>query len=83
MYQGNHFYGIRSPLICKLHGAVITHMPYQFDNPKCETYSVFDSHSRNVTGNPTPEGAAVLLTLDSIEDLSQYLLRLYPNILFN
>ena len=58
-------------------------MQYHFDNPTCGTYSVFDSHSRDVTGNPTPEGAAVLLTFDSIEDLSQYLLRLYPNILFN
>ena len=32
------------------------------------TYSVFDLHSRDVTGNPTPEGAAVLLTFDLIED---------------
>ena len=54
-----------------------------FDNPTCGTYSVFDSQSTDVTGNPTPEGAAVLLTFDSIEDLSQYLLRLYPNVLFN
>ena len=53
------------------------------DNPKCGTYSVFDSHSRDVTGITTPEGAAVLLTFDLIDDLSQYLLRLYPNILFN
>ena len=58
-------------------------MQYQFDNPTYGTYSVFDSHSRDVTGNPKPEGAAVLLTFDLIEDLSQYLLRLYPNILFN
>ena len=58
-------------------------MQYQFDNPTCGTYSVFDSHSRDVTGNPTPEGAAVLLIIDLIEDLSQYLLRLYPNKLFN
>ena len=58
-------------------------MQYQFDNPTCGTYSVFDSHSRDVTGNPTPEGAAALLTFDTIEDLSQYLLRLYSNILFN
>ena len=58
-------------------------MQYQFDNPTCETYSVFNSHSRDVTGNPTPEGAAVLLIFDLIEDLSQYLLRLYPNKLFN
>ena len=57
-------------------------MQYQFDNPTCGTYSVFDSHPRDVTGNPTPEGAAVLHTFDWIEDLSQYLLRLYPNILF-
>ena len=58
-------------------------MQYQFDNLTCGTYSVFDSHSRDVTGNPSPGGAAVLLTYDSIEDLSQYLLKLYPNILFN
>ena len=58
-------------------------MRYQFDNPTCGTYSVFASHSRDVTGNPTPEVAVVLLTFDSSEDLSQYLLRLYPNILFN
>ena len=58
-------------------------MQYQFDNPACGAYSVFDLHSRDVTGNPTPEGAAVLLTFDSTEDLSQYLLRLHPNILFN
>ena len=45
-------------------------MQYQFDNPTCGTYSVFDSHSRDVTRNTTPEGAAVLLTFDSIEDLS-------------
>ena len=53
------------------------------DITKCGTYSVFDSHSRDVTGNPTLEGAAVLLTFDLIEDLNQYLLRLCPNILFN
>ena len=58
-------------------------MQYQFDNPTCGTYPVFESHSRDVTGYPSPEGAAVLLTFDSIEDFSQYLLRLYPNILFN
>ena len=58
-------------------------MQYQFDNPTYRTYSVFGSHSRDGTGNPTPEGAAVLLTFDSIKDLRQYLLRLYPNILFN
>ena len=29
---------------------------------------MFDSHSRDVTGNPTPKGAAVLLTFDSIEE---------------
>ena len=58
-------------------------MQYQFDNPTCGTYPVFDSHSMDVTGNPTPEGAAALLTFDSIEDLSQYFLRLFPNILFN
>ena len=46
------------------------------DNQTCGTYSVFDSHSRDVTGNTTLEGAAVLFTFDSIEDLSQYLLRL-------
>ena len=45
--------------------------------------SVFDSHFRDVTGNPTPEGTAALLTFDSIEDLSQYLLMMYPNIFFN
>ena len=56
---------------------------YQFDNPTCGTYSVFDSHSRDVTGYPTSDGAAVLLTFDLIEDLRQYLLRLYQNILFN
>ena len=37
-------------------------------NPTYLPYSVFDSHSRNVTGNPTPEGAAELLTFDLIED---------------
>ena len=58
-------------------------MQYQFDNPTYRTYSVFGLHSRDCTGNPTPEGAAVLLTFDSIEGLRQYLLRLYPNILFN
>ena len=49
-------------------------------NPTCEKYSLFDSHLSDVTGNPISEGAAVLLTF---EGLSQYLLRLYPNILFN
>ena len=49
-------------------------------NLTCGTYSVFDPHSRNVIGNPTSEGAAVLLTFNCIEDLSQYFLRLYPNI---
>ena len=58
-------------------------MQYQFDNPTCGTYSVFESHSRDITGNPTSEEAAVLLTFVSIGDLSQYLLRLFPNILFN
>ena len=52
-------------------------------DPTYRTYSVFDSHSRDVTWNPTPEGAAVLLTLDFIEDWSQYMFKLYPNILFN
>ena len=28
-------------------------MQYQFDNPTCGTYSVFDLHTRDVTGNPT------------------------------
>ena len=37
-------------------------------NPTYRTYSVFDSHSIYVTGNPTPEGAAVLLTFNLIED---------------
>ena len=37
-------------------------------NPNYRTYSVFDSQSMDVTGNPTPEGAAVLLTFDWIED---------------
>ena len=58
-------------------------MQYQFDNPTCGTYSVFESHSRDVTEKSTPEGATVLLTFDSIENLSQYLLRMFPNILFN
>ena len=40
-------------------------MQYQFESG---THSVFDSHSRDVTGNPTPEGAAALLTFDLIED---------------
>ena len=31
-------------------------MQYQFDNPTCGTYSVFESHSRDVTGYPTLEG---------------------------
>ena len=48
------------------------------DNPTCGTYSLFDSHSRDVTGIPTPEGAAVLLTFNLIDDLSHYMLRLYP-----
>ena len=39
------------------------------DDLTCGTYSVFDTHSRDVTGNPTPEGAAVLPIFDSIEDL--------------
>ena len=55
-------------------------MQYQFESG---TYSIFDSHSRDVTGNPTPERAAALLTFDSIEGLSQYSLWLYPNVLFN
>ena len=58
-------------------------MQYQFDNPTYRTYSVFGSHSRAVKRNPTPNGAAVLLTFDSIEELKQYLLRLYPNKLFH
>ena len=37
-------------------------------NPTCRIYSAFDSHSRDVTWNLTPEGAAVLLTFDFIED---------------
>ena len=37
-------------------------------NPICRTCSVFDSHSRDVTGHQTPEEAAVLLTFDLIED---------------
>ena len=37
-------------------------------NPTYITYSVFDSHSRDVTGIQTPEGVAVLLTYDLIED---------------
>ena len=50
------------------------------DNPTCGTYSLFDPHSRNVIGNPTSEGAAVLLTFNCIEDLSQKNFRLCPNI---
>ena len=46
------------------------YMQYQFDKLTCGTYSVFDSHSRDVTGNPAPEGAAAVLTFDSIEYLS-------------
>ena len=49
----------------------------------CRTHSLFDSDLMDVTGNPTSEGAATLLTFDCIEDLSQYLMSLYPNILFN
>ena len=37
-------------------------------NRTYRTYSVFDLHSRDVTGDPTPEGAAVLLPFDLIED---------------
>ena len=37
-------------------------------NRTYKTYSVFDLHFRYVIGNPTPEGAAVLLTFDLIED---------------
>ena len=37
-------------------------------NRTYRTYSVIDLHSRDVTGNPTPEGAAELLTFDLIED---------------
>ena len=39
-------------------------------NQTCDTHSPFDSHSKNVTGNPTSEEAAVLLTYDCIEDLT-------------
>ena len=53
------------------------------DNPTCGTYSVFASLFRDVTYVVTSEGAAVLLTFALIDDLSQYILRLYPNILFN
>ena len=47
----------------------------------CGTYSLFDSHLRDVIGNPTPEESDVLLTFDCIGYLIQYFLRLYPNIL--
>ena len=70
------FYAITSPLFANYMGLSLR-MQYQFDNPTCGTYSVFVSHFRDVTRNTTPEGAAVLLTFDSIKDLSQYLLRLY------
>ena len=46
-------------------------------------HTLYFSHSRDVPVNPTPEGAAALLTFVSIEDLSQYVLRLYPDLLFN
>ena len=52
-------------------------------NQSTGTYSLFDSPSRDVAGKPTSDGVAVLLSFDCIEDLSQYLLRLYPKILFN
>ena len=49
----------------------------------CGTHSLFDSDLMDVTGNPTSEEAAVLLTFDCIEYLSQYLMRLYLNIWFD
>ena len=55
-------------------------MQYQFDNPTCGTYSVFDSHSRDVTRNPTPEGAAVLLIFDLIQDLNNTFSILFPRV---
>ena len=83
MCQGNHFLWHQISLDLQTTWGCYYAYAVSIYNPKCGTCSVFDSHSMDVTGNPTPEGAAVLLTFDSIEDLSQYLLRLYPNILFN
>ena len=82
-YQGNQFFMASDlPRFANYMGLSLR-MQYRFDNPTRGTYSVFDSHSSDVTGNPTPEGATALLTFDLIEDLSQYLLRLYPNILLH
>ena len=40
---------------------------------------VFDSHSRDVNGQPTPEGTSILMKFKSIETVKTYLLNAYPS----
>ena len=39
-------------------------------------YYIFDSHSRNIEGYPTPNGRALLLSFNSLKELCNYLRKL-------
>ena len=41
------------------------------------TYHVFDSHSRDDFGNPSPNGASVLLSFSTVQELCAYIQRTY------
>ena len=42
-------------------------------------FFVFDSHSRNTNGQPTPDGTSILMMFKSIENVKAYVLKTYPN----
>ena len=48
-----------------------------------DTYYVYDSHSRDAFGNPSSNGASVLLSFPTLEELCIYIQRTYVNQLFN
>ena len=48
-----------------------------------DTYHVFDSHSRAAFGNPSSNGASVLLNFRNLEELCIYIQRIHVNQLFN
>ena len=47
------------------------------------TYHVFDSHSRDAFGNPSENGASVLLSFTTLAELCIYIQRTYVNQLIN
>jgi len=48
-----------------------------------ETFHVIDSHARNSMGEADPNGSAVILSFESLEDLFEYIERIYCNQIYN